>query len=126
MRYVYPVVFMPSKDGEHYDGGYYAECVDIPIAAGGSNYKRAKKNAKYALARWLCRAEDNGTPIPPPTLMPRLFCFDALLATEFLVVDTSKYRQRICSHRKRWRVSVRHVKRPPECQIDAGDNLTVQ
>ena len=37
---------MPSKDGEHYDGGYYAECVDIPIAAGGSNYKRAKKKCK--------------------------------------------------------------------------------
>ena len=50
MRYVYPVVFMPSKDGEHYDGGYYAECVDIPIAAGGSNYKRAKKKMQNMLS----------------------------------------------------------------------------
>ena len=86
MKYVYPAVFTPDKDG-----GYAVTFPDVPRCfTCGNDFAHSIEMAEDVLAMMLCDTEDENKPIPLPS--KRLICEEHEFIT-YIKADTDEWRR---------------------------------
>lgn len=87
MKYAYPAIFTPAKEG-----GYDVKVPDLPgCRTCGDNLAEAIFMAEDAVSMWLWDAENKNEPIPPVSVLPPV---KAPQFINYVYADTGAYRKK--------------------------------